>query len=178
MPDTNAVVAVYNTHSAAEDAIDELKKSGVDMTKVSIIGKDYHTEENVVGYYNAGDRMKYWGSMGAFWGGLWGLLVGAAFFWVPGIGPLLVAGPVAAWIVGALEGAVVVGGLSVLGAALYSAGIPRDSILKYETAIKADKYVVVIHGTSEEVSKARVLLATTKPAEVDEHPLQPAAQTS
>src|ERR1700739_1905215 len=128
MPDTNAVVAVYDTHSAAEDAIGELKKSAFDMTKVSIVGKDYHTEENVVGYYNAGDRMKYWGSMGAFWGGLWGLLVGAAFFWVPGIGPLLVAGPVAAWIIGALEGAVVVGGLSVLGAALYSAGIPKHSI--------------------------------------------------
>ena len=70
MPDTNAVIAVYDTHSAAEGAIAELKKSGFDMTKVSIVGKDYHTEENVVGYYNAGDRMKYWGSMGAFWGGL------------------------------------------------------------------------------------------------------------
>ena len=69
--------------------------------------------------------MKYWGSLGAFWGGLWGLLVGAAFFWVPGVGPLLVAGPVAAWIIGDLEGGVVVGGLSVLGAALYSAGIPK-----------------------------------------------------
>jgi Protein of unknown function (DUF3341) len=178
MPDTNAVIAVYDTHSAAEDAIAELKKSGFDMTKVSIVGKDYHTEENVVGYYNAGDRMKYWGSMGAFWGGLWGLLVGAAFFWVPGVGPLLVAGPVAAWIIAALEGAVVVGGLSVVGAALYSAGIPKDSILKYETAIKADKYLVVIHGTADEGAKAKDILSTTKPAEVEEHPLQPAPQAS
>ncbi|MBV8115359.1 MAG: DUF3341 domain-containing protein [Silvibacterium sp.] len=178
MPDTTAVVAVYDTHSAAEDAISELKKSGFDMTKVSIVGKDYHTEEHVVGYYTTGDRMKYWGSMGAFWGGLWGLLVGAAFFWVPGVGPLLVAGPVAAWIIAALEGAVVVGGLSVLGAALYSAGIPKDSILKYETAIKADKYLVVIHGTADEGAKAKAILTTTKPAEVEEHPLQPAPQAS
>ena len=178
MPDTNAVVAVYDTHSAAEDAIGELKKSAFDMTKVSIVGKDYHTEENVVGYYNAGDRMKYWGSMGAFWGGLWGLLVGAAFFWVPGIGPLLVAGPVAAWIIGALEGAVVVGGLSVLGAALYSAGIPKDSILKYETAIKADKYLVVVHGTADQVAKASEILNRTKPAEVNEHPLEAAPLAS
>lgn len=100
MSDTNAVVAIYDTHSDAEEAIDELKKSSFDVTKLSVVGKDYHTEEHVVGYYNAGDRIKYWGKMGAFWGGLWGLLVGAAFFWVPGVGPLLVAGPVAAWIIG------------------------------------------------------------------------------
>jgi uncharacterized membrane protein len=178
MPDTNAVVAIYDTHTAAEDAIAELKKSGFEMTKVSIVGKDYHTEEHVVGYYNTGDRMKYWGSMGAFWGGLWGFLVGAAFFWVPGVGPLLVAGPIAAWIIGALEGAVVVGGLSALGAALYSAGIPKDSIVKYETAVKADKYLLVVHGTADESAKANEILSRTKPAEVAEHPLEPVAQAS
>jgi hypothetical protein len=35
------------------------------------VGKEYHTEEQVVGHYNTGDRMKYWGKMGAFWGGIW-----------------------------------------------------------------------------------------------------------
>src|ERR1700723_1855381 len=109
--DKSSVVAIFDSHDRAEDAIRELQKSGFDMKKLSIIGKDYHTEENVVGYYNTGDRMKYWGKMGAFWGGIWGLLFGAAFFVVPGIGPVLVAGPVAAWIVAALEGAAVVGGL-------------------------------------------------------------------
>ena len=104
MTDTNATIAVYDTHTAAENAVKELQKSGFDMKKLSVVGKDFRTDEQVVGYYNAGDRMKYWGKMGAFWGGLWGLLVGAAFFWVPGVGPLLVAGPLAAWVVGALGG--------------------------------------------------------------------------
>jgi len=178
MPDTNAVVAIYDTHAAAEEAIAELKRSGFEMTKLSVIGKDYHTEEHVVGYYNAGDRMKYWGKMGAFWGGLWGLLIGAAFFWVPGIGPLVVAGPIAAWIVGALEGAVVVGGLSVLGAGLYSLGIPKDSIVEYETAVKADKFLLVVHGTADESAKAEEILARTKAAEVTDHPLEPIPQAS
>ena len=106
------------------------------MKKMSIVGKDYHTDEQVVGYYNTGDRMKYWGKMGAFWGGIWGWLFGAAFFMIPGLGPILVAGPLVAWIVGALEGAVLVGGLSALGAGLYSIGIPKDSVVKYETALK------------------------------------------
>src|SRR5438034_8961654 len=106
MTNENAIVAVYNSHVEAEEAVDQLKQAGFDMKKLSIVGKDYHTEENVVGYYNAGDRMRYWGNMGAFWGGIWGLLFGAAFFFVPGIGPVLVAGPVSAWIVAGLEGAV------------------------------------------------------------------------
>jgi hypothetical protein len=171
MTDTNAAIAVYDTHSAAENALKELQKSGFDMKKLSIVGKDYHTDEQVTGYYNAGDRMKYWGKMGGFWGGLWGLLFGAAFFWVPGVGPLLVAGPLAAWIVGALEGAVVVGGLSALGAGLYSIGIPKDSVLKYETAIKADKFLLVAHGTAAEAAKAKDILAATRPADLNQHTL-------
>ena len=75
----NALVASYNTHVEAEAAVEELHRSGFDMKKLSIVGRDFHTEERVVGFYNAGDRMKYWGKMGAFWGGIWGLLFGAAF---------------------------------------------------------------------------------------------------
>src|SRR6202451_2478474 len=105
MTETNAVIAVYDNDSAAEDAVKELQKSRIDMKKLSVVGKDYHTDEHVVGYYNAGDRMKYWGKLGAFWGGFWGLLFGSAFFVIPGLGPILAAGPVVAWIVAALDSA-------------------------------------------------------------------------
>ena len=81
------------------------------------------------------------------------------------------AGPLVAWIVGALESAVVVGGLSALGAGLLSMGIPKDSILKYETALKTDKFVVIAHGTAEEASRAREIIAGTNPEGLDEHPL-------
>jgi len=177
MAQDDAIVAVYPTHAEAEEAVQELQRAGFDMKKLSIVGKDYHTEEHVVGYYNTGDRMKYWGKLGAFWGGIWGLLVGAAFFFVPGLGPVLVASPLAAWIVGALEGAVVVGGLSAIGAALFSIGIPKDSVLKYDVALKANQFLLVGHGTADEIAKAREILARTKPMELDVHPgeqLQPA----
>ena len=169
MSDQNSIVVVYGSHADAEAAVKELKKSGFDIRKISILGREYHTEEQVVGYYNAGERMKYWGKMGAFWGGLWGLLVGAAFFMIPGIGPVLIAGPLVAWVVGALEGAVALGGLSVLGAALYSIGIPKDSILRYESAVKADKFVLVAHGTADEVMKAKNTLKGTNPEESNVH---------
>src|SRR6201988_1232155 len=129
----NSVVAIYSTHTEADQTVRELQRGGVDMHKLSIVGKGYHTDEHAVGYYNAGDRMKYWGKLGAFWGGFWGLLFGSAFFWAPGIGAVLVGGPLVSWILSALEGAVAVGGLSAIGAGLYSIGIPKDSIVQYET---------------------------------------------
>jgi uncharacterized membrane protein len=169
MSENNAVVAIYENHSQAEAALKELQRSGFEMKKLSIVGKDYHTEEHVVGYYNAGDRMKRWGKSGAFWGGIWGLLFGSAFFAIPGIGPVLVAGPLVAWIVGALEGAVVVGGLSAIGAGLYSIGVPKDSIVQYESAIKSDKFLLVAHGTADEVARARGIMQTARPVEIAVH---------
>ena len=161
MAKKNVVVAVYKSHQEAEAAIKGLQQIGFNMKNLSIVGKDYHTEEHVLGFYNTGDRVKYWGKLGVFWGGLFGLLFGSALFFVPGIGHVMVLGPVAAWIIGALENAVVVGGLSALGAGLFSIGIPKDSILQYETAVKADKFLVIAHGTAEEAEKARKVLDKT-----------------
>ncbi|HTL51494.1 MAG TPA: general stress protein [Planctomycetota bacterium] len=158
MKTENAAVAVLDTHADAEHAVEELQRSGFNMKKLSIVGKDFHTEEHVVGYYNAGDRMQFWGKLGAFWGGLWGILIGSAYFLIPGIGPLVIAGPLVSAIVGGLEGAVVVGGLSALGAGLYSLGIPKDSILQYETAIKSERFVLVMHGTTDELNRAKETL--------------------
>jgi hypothetical protein len=169
MTNQNAVVAIYGTHVEAEEAVKKLQQGGIDMKALSIIGKDTHTDEHAVGYYNTGDRMKYWGKTGAFWGGFWGLLFGSAFFVIPGIGPLLVAGPLVAWIVGALEGAVVVGGLSAVGAGLYGIGIPKDSVVQYEMDLKTDKFLLMVHGSATEVEKARGIVERTQPIRVNLH---------
>jgi uncharacterized membrane protein len=73
---SNVVVAVYDTHAEAEQTVKELQKSGFDMKKLSIVAKNPHAEEHVVGFYNSGDRIKHWGKAGAFWGGMWSLLFG------------------------------------------------------------------------------------------------------
>lgn len=155
-----AVVAVYPTHEAAERAVRDVQRAGFDMRKLSIIGKDYQTEQEVVGYYTTGGRMKAWGTQGAFWGGLWGMLFGSAFFFIPGVGPLLIAGPVLTWLIGALEGAAVVGGVSVLGAALVGIGIPKDRTIEYETQVKAGHFVVIAHGTARELGAIRDTLGS------------------
>jgi uncharacterized membrane protein len=162
MTATSSVVAIYDTHEQAERAIKELQQAGVDMKSLSIAAKNTHTDEHVVGYYNAGDRMKYWGKVGAFWGGFWGLLFGSAAFAIPGIGPILVAGPLVGWIIAGLEGAAVVGGVSAVGAGLVSIGIPKDSVLKYDVALKTDKFVLIVHGTQDEVNKAKDIIEGTE----------------
>jgi uncharacterized membrane protein len=165
----NSVVAIYPSHTAAEAAIKELQQSGFDMNKLSIVGRDNHTDEHVVGYYNVGDRMKHWGKIGAFWGWIWGCFFGSAFFYIPGIGPLLIAGPLVGWLVGALESAALMGGVSALGAGLVSLGIPKDSILRYETALKTDKFLLIAHGTREDTTHAKEILNRTNPETLEHH---------
>ena len=169
MLNRNSVVVMFDEHSQAEEGVRELQQAGFDMKTLSIVGKGYHTEENVVGYYTAGDRMKYWGTNGAFWGGIWGLLFGSAIFMIPGIGPLVAAGPIVTWIVGALEGAAVGGGVSAIGAGLYSIGIPKKSILQYETSLKAGKFMLVVHGTPDEVTRAKAILSSSGASEAQMH---------
>jgi hypothetical protein len=166
MNESNSAVAIYDTHTEAEAAIKALRESNFQMGQLSIIGKDYRTEEHAIGFYNVGDRMKFWGKNGAFWGGLWGWLVGAGFFLIPGIGHVIVLGPLVGWIAGALEGATLGAGIGVLGAALASAGIPKNSIVKYETAIGAGHFIVTAHGTPAEVDRARTVLAAKGKADV------------
>lgn len=135
------------------------------MKKLSLVGKGYHTEEHPVGFYTAGDKIRSWGGAGAFWGGIWGMLLAPAVFFLPGIGLVAMAGPVVATLVGGLEGALVVGGLSALGASLTRLGVPNDQVIKYETALKVDKYLLLVNGTAEDQARARSVLAGTKAVE-------------
>lgn len=169
MTDNNAVIAVFSDHQGAEAAVKKLAEAGIDIKHLSVVGKGYHTDEKVVGFYNTGDRMKFWGKRGAFWGGLWGWLFGGVFMFVPVIGHVVVLGYLASVVIAAVEGAVVVGGLSALGAALYGSGIPKDSVLAYETAIKADSFLVTAHGPAEEMTRARAILGTLGASRVDSH---------
>jgi uncharacterized membrane protein len=172
MKEMNVTVGAFDTHDQAEAAIRELKRSHFNMEQLSIIGKDYQMEEHVVGYYNTGDRVRFWGKLGAFWGGFLGLLFGSAFLVIPGIGQVIVFGPLVSWIIGALEGALVVGGLSAFGAALYSIGIPKDSIIKYENAIKSNKFLVIAHGTAEDAETAKKILHEANGQEITVHKMK------
>jgi hypothetical protein len=158
VPATESPCFIFNSHAEAEKAIRSLIKTGIPAKQLSLVGKGYHSEEQPVGFYTVGDRVKSWGGVGAFWGGIWGLLLAPAVFVLPGIGVMAMAGPIVSMLVGALEGAALVGGVSALGAALSQVGVPKDQVVKYETALKMDKYVLVLHGSAEEQARARAEL--------------------
>lgn len=164
-----SIIAIYDTHMDADAGVKALQAAGLDMRRLSIVGRDFRTEEHAVGFYTAGDRMKFWGGRGAIWGGLCGVLVGSALFFVPGIGPLVVMGPLVGWIVGALEGAALGGATGVLAAALTSYGIPDDSVVKYETEVRAGKFLVLARGTPDMIVHARVVLRTTAASQLEAH---------
>jgi len=158
-----SVVAVYGDHTSAEAAVKKLIASGFETKNLSVVGKGYHTDEKVVGFYTTGDRVKFWGTRGAFWGGFWGLLFGGLFMTIPLVGHVVVLGYLATVVLAGIENAIVVGGLSALGAGLYSIGIPKDSIVKYETAIKTDQFLVIAHGTAAEVATAKKIIEKHAP---------------
>lgn len=165
----NAAVAVFKSHALADAAIKELAAAEFDVRKISIIGRGLHSEEHIAGFYNTTDRVMFWGKNGAFWGGLWGLLFGGLFMTIPVLGPIVILGQFAAIFIAGLEGAIVIGGLSALGAALYGIGIPKDTVLKYEEAVKTDGFVVIVHGSKTDVQRARGVLQNSQPMQNDLH---------
>ena len=169
MTKNEAIVATFSDHTQAESAVRKLAQGGLDIKHFSIIGKGYHKDEQILGFYNSGDRMLSWGGTGAFWGGLWGIFFGGVMLTVPVVGPVIVLGHLAAMVFGALEGAVVFGGLGALGGALSSLGIPKDSIIQYEESLKSDGFLIVAHGPVEEMARAKSILEAMAPAHLDLH---------
>lgn len=163
---TKSLVAIFETHSETELAVQKLQQQGFEMKNLSIIALNLNAVEYLKGYENVLDRMKKWGGIGAFYGGFWGLLFAASTHFVPGIGPLLIAGPISAVVIAAAS-AFALGTVSALGAALMSLGIPERHILKYETEIKAGKYLLLAHGNIAQIEQAREVLHVHVPKEYE-----------
>jgi hypothetical protein len=154
----NATVAVLDSHQRVQESVQRLCESGFDLSKLSVVATDRHSDGQVVAHYGANGRARYWGEFGPFWTGMWATLSGWACLVIPDAGPILVAGPVAGWMVAALENQVVFGGLSALGAALYGLGIPKDAVLRCEAAVRMNRLLLIAHGAVDEVERAREIL--------------------
>lgn len=166
---SESVIAVFGEDREAHEAVKKLETAGFPIENLSVVGKKRHAEEKVVGYYNIGNRMTFWGKRGAFWGALWGLFLGGVSLTIPAVGPIMVLGYLAAIVVSAVEGAIIIGGLSALGGALYSVGVSPESIVQYEKALKADGFLVIVHGALGELKRASAMLAHTNPLRLDLH---------
>jgi hypothetical protein len=153
----------------AEEAVQALGKGGFPIQHVSILAQNLGTEKKVHGYVTSCDVAKSAAKTGAWVGGIFGLLVGAAFLWVPGVGPLVVAGSLTSALLGGVEGAVTGAAFTGLLGWLTSIGISKEHILKYEESIKAGKYLVVAHGSADDAKKAKAILEGTRPTQLTVH---------
>ena len=156
----NTAVATYGTQEEAEDAVRALEHGGFNMEQLSILAKGMSTERHVMGFDTAARRIGRWSGFGAVWGALFG-----AFFFIPGVGHVALGGYVLYLLVTTAIGA----GSGALGAALSSLGIPDDAVIRYETAIGADKFLLIAHGTPEDVERAREILAGGSAESVETH---------
>jgi hypothetical protein len=169
MSQDSSVIGVYKNIDQADEAVQKLSQGGFPIQHVSVITQNLGSERKVHGFVTSCDVAKSSARTGAWVGGIFGALVGAAFIWVPGVGPMIVAGSLAAALLGGVEGAVAgAAGAGVLGW-LASLGIAKQHIVKYEETLRAGKVLVIAHGTPDEIKKAQTLLAGTGAAELTAH---------
>jgi uncharacterized membrane protein len=164
-----SVVGVYQSMDEAEKAVHALDKAKYPINQVTIVTKDIATEKKVHGYVTACDVSKQGAQAGAWVGGIFGLLVGAAFMFVPGVGPVIVAGSLASALLGGVEGAVAGAALGGILSGLAAWGISKQQILKYEEVVKAGKFLVIAHGSAEDVKKAQQILSGTGASDLTLH---------
>ncbi len=158
-----SVIGVYGSLSKAEEAVYKLDWAGFPIKQVSIVGQHLEQEE-VQGYVTVADIARKGLRAGAWAGGLFGLLTVAASVWIPEVGRLLVAGPLATALLGflgGLEGAVAGAAWGGVLGTLVGWGVSKQHIIKYEEHLKAGKYLLIAHGSAAEVEHARHILHST-----------------
>lgn len=166
--DQDMVVGTFNNHDQAERAVRKLIDSGLSAEHLSIVTQGLESHEQVQGYVTTSDTALAGAGTGAWIGGFFGLFTGAAFLWVPVVGPLVVLGALASTVVGALEGGAA-GGL--LGA-LWGRYMEKDHVLRYQQELQSGKLVVSVHGTTQELESAHRVLGEMNGQHVHTYPVK------
>ena len=156
----NSTIAVYGSQASAEEAVRRLQADGFDMKQLSLLARGLSEERHVIGTDTVARRTGRWAGFGSLWGVLFG-----ALFWVPGVGHVAVGGYLLYVLTTGALGAA--GG--ALGGALTSIGIPPAGVIRYEADLEADKWLLIAHGTPDDVERARTLLAESDPERIDVH---------
>jgi len=156
MEDKKLLIAHYKTQQQAEEAIKKLRQNGYDIKNLCVIGTDCYTEQNVLGYHNIYDRMEKWSVLGLFAIALVGLLLGSIFFFNIGMSiPYLRISIIYVCVI-VLIAAVI---------PLISLALSREPTIKYETQIKAQKFMLFANETPAQIDTMRSLLKIHVPKE-------------
>lgn len=164
MPPNNATVTVFKSPVDAEAAIRQLARGGYDLGKVSMLGRD------AVGEIPSANSDGPANPTGApSWNGIRGMLVGTGFMVVPSIGPLVVAGPLLTWIVQSMGTSPEPDKQNAVGAGLHHLGIPKQSVVRYEDALRMGKVVIIAEGSAMMMILAREVFRRTPVEVIEQH---------
>ena len=155
-----AVYGIYSNRATAETAVNQFLTSGFSNDDVSVLMSDIKSTKDFAAEKDtkAPEGTAAGASIGAIVGGTLGVLAGIGALAIPGVGPLIAAGP----IMGALAGVGAGGAVGGLVGALIGMGIPEYEAKRYEGRVKEGGILVSIHcDTSEEISRAKDLFKAT-----------------
>lgn len=147
----NLIAAVFDDPDSARGLVERLIEEDFPMDQISLLHRAGGEGDDFLGiaYTDERERIKVWGKYGALWGAVGGLLAGATgLLLVPGVGPLLVVGPLLDIIAGATIGTGVMAGAAVvtrLTIALRRMGMPEDKLELLHQAIMDGKTVLILH---------------------------------
>jgi hypothetical protein len=160
-----AVFAIYSTRAGAEHGAEMLLSSGFSTSDISVLfpenlgSKEIGTEKST----KAPEGTAVGAGSGAVIGGTLGLLASIGALAIPGIGPLIAAGP----IVAALAGVGVGGAVGGFAGALIGMGIPEYEAKRYEGRLQRGGILLSVHcETSEEIKRAKSVLEATRAEDV------------
>jgi hypothetical protein len=168
---TQTIVALYDTVQAAERAVRDLRGAGVPDRDISLVAADAQGEYARGLKPDDSSATEKGIGLGAALGGLGGLLVGLGALTIPGIGPVVAAGPLATAIsalVGAGAGALAGGAAGGLLGALVDAGLPKEQAEFYAEGVRRGGTLLAVSVPNERVDQARAILERHDPVDVEE----------
>lgn len=136
------VVGSYHSEKEAIEAIEDLKRQGHRTEDISVLSKSKEETQNITEETgtHAGEGAATGALAGGALGGLGGVLAGIGALAIPGIGPIVAAGPIVAGLTGAAAGA----GVGGLAGALIGLGIPEDEAADYENRFNEGEILVLV----------------------------------
>ncbi|RKZ68772.1 MAG: DUF1269 domain-containing protein [Gammaproteobacteria bacterium] len=158
MPEKNICILLYTIYEDVWQAVKKLQAQNFNLTAVSVVGNANDKEEQVVGVYTNDGNKHFQGTQAAFWEDLWKILDGELFFVIPELGALSAAGSIVPLLVKDKDDIDIHGRFSALAAALFSMGIPANSIRQYEAEIKAGKILLIVNDKRSEVERSCEIL--------------------
>ncbi len=152
----SSCVAIYGDHEGVEAALGLLEKGSVECRNISVIASAEEAPDCSVGLAMTGERVVLRGRQSSFWGGVRQRLPEISLFVIPAVGSIVVAGALGAVLVTVLEE--VLNGLNIFRVTLSRVGVPSESVIAYENAIKEGAYLLIVQGDVREAERTHNLL--------------------